>query len=142
MSYALAGDTHVACHLDLSPTDEEWRGYLEHLRQRLTRVERIFVYAPGGGPTFAQQRVSAAFWREVDRHPPIAVITTSRLVVRAAGALKWFMPSQIRAFGIWDLDGAGTHLGFDGAREGRALRTLASLATKLGTQLPEELRRT
>ena len=139
MAYLMAGETHVACHRPVAPSDEEWSAYLGHIERHLGRLTGILAFAPGSGPTFAQQRQSAAFWKKADTRPPIAVLTESRLVVRAAGALKWFMPDQIRAFGTWDPEPSFTHARVEPGQRDRVLRVLRGLATKLEVELPDTL---
>jgi len=144
MAYELRGRTHVACHREQSPTDAEWDAYLADIGARLGRIDAVLAYAPGGsistGLTVGQQRRASAFWRDAPRKPPIAVVTSSRVIVRTAGALKWFMPEQIKTFGVWDPAGAWAHLGLDERQRRLALESLAALSARLDVTLPSEWR--
>lgn len=140
MAYDVSARIHVACHRDVEPSDAEWTAYLAHIEANLARIEGVLVLAPGGNLSFGQQRTSADFWKRQAKTPPIAVVTASRSVVRAAGALRWFMPAQIRAFGTWDADAVFAHLGCDARMRRLALHTLGKLAERLDVALPTEWR--
>jgi hypothetical protein len=96
--YKLVRQIHVAVHSTASPSDDEWRAYLDNIQEWLRRIDGIFSFTVGGGPNARQREAAVQFWRQQPRQPPIAVVTPSLLVVRMAGALSWFMPSQIKAF--------------------------------------------
>jgi hypothetical protein len=108
--YKLVRRIHVAVHSGESPSDEEWESYLADIAGSLTVVEGIFSYTVGGGPNARQRDRSVQFWKQQRKQPPIAVVTPSLLVVRMAGALRWFMPTQIKAFTPHDLAKAYDYL--------------------------------
>ena len=96
--YKLVRQIHVAVHSAAAPSDDEWRAYLDNIQQGLRLIDGIISFTVGGGPDARQREAAVQFWRQQPRQPPIAVVTPSLLVVRMAGALSWFMPSQIKAF--------------------------------------------
>jgi hypothetical protein len=126
--YKLARRVHVAVHGPDSPSDAEWEAYLDDIRHWLGFVDAIFSYTVGGGPSSPQRDRAVQFWREQPKQPPIAVVTPSILVVRMAGALRWFMPSQIKAFTPRDLDRAFEYLHLAAAERGAVEATVRALA--------------
>jgi hypothetical protein len=108
--YKLVRRIHVAVHGRESPSDEEWETYLNDIGQWLRSVEGIFSYTVGGGPSAKQRSFAVEFWKRQPKQPPIAVVTPSILVVRMAGALRWFMPTQIQAFTPRNIQKAFDHL--------------------------------
>jgi hypothetical protein len=129
--YTVVSRVHVAVHGNVAPTDREWQGYLAHIGKNLSEVDAIVAYTMGGGPNHAQRSQSVEFWKTQPKQPPIAVITPSMLVVRMAGALRWFMPSQIKAFGINDLAGAFDYLRLSESQRESALETITLLKRRL-----------
>jgi hypothetical protein len=126
--YKLARRVHVAVHSAESPSDDEWQAYLDDIRHWLGFVDGIFSYTVGGGPNGRQRERSVQFWREQSKQPPIAVVTPSILVVRMAGALRWFMPGQIKAFTPRNLDRAFEYLQLGATERAAVEATLRALA--------------
>jgi hypothetical protein len=115
-----------------SPTDREWDQYLADIGVQLPGVDAIFSTTAGGGPNAEQRARSVAFWKAQSKQPRIAVLTPSRLVVRMVGALRWFMPSQIKAFNDWDVDSAYGYLGLGPTQRTAVGAAVDSLRIRLG----------
>ena len=130
--FKLARRVHVAVHSAESPSDDEWEAYLDDIRHWLGFVDGIFSYTVGGGPSSRQRDRAVQFWRAQSKQPPIAVVTPSVLVVRMAGALRWFMPSQIKAFTPRDIDRAFEYLHLAAAERSAVETTLRALAEEQG----------
>lgn len=133
--YTIAARVHVAVHSAVSPSDEEWQAYLRDIGQALDQIDAVFGITVGGGPSAAQRSQSVAFWREKTKNPRIAVVTPSMLVVRMAGALRWFMPTQIKSFGIRNLDGAFGYLELAPGRRKAVMAAVTELERAMGLDL-------
>jgi hypothetical protein len=136
--YKLVRRVHVAVHGPHSPTATEWHAYLENIGEWIHAIDAVFSYTVGGGPDGRQRGQAVSFWQEREKQPPIAVVTPSLLVVRMAGALRWFMPSQIKAFTPANLRGAFDYLRLDGEQRAAveaALKQLAAEQNLLGVGL-------
>jgi hypothetical protein len=127
-SYQLVGRVHVAVHGAAPPSDEEWHEYLEHIGAHLDRVDALYSFTSGGGPDGAQRRYAVEFWKHKPKQPPIAVVTPSLLVVRMAGALRWFMPTQIKAFLPSQMTAACDYLRLTSEQRRSVERVLVELA--------------
>ena len=130
--YRVAQRVHVAVHGQDSPRDDEWSAYLADIAAHLSRIDALWVVTHGGNLSTEQRRQSVDFWRASPKQPRIAIVTPSRLVVRVSGALRWFMPSQIKAFLPQQAEDAYTYLGLDGGRR----RAVAAAVEELSAQLP------
>jgi hypothetical protein len=131
-AYKVARRVHVAVHGERSPGDEEWGAYLADIGARLGGVDAIYSLTYGGGPDGDQRKHAVEFWRRQPRRPPIAVVTPSLLVVRMAGALRWFMPSQIKAFIPRDVASAYEYLGLDAEQRQAVANAVAELGREQG----------
>jgi hypothetical protein len=129
--YTIAARVHVAFHGANDPTDREWEAYLRHIGASLRDVDGIVGMTMGGGPNRAQRAYAVEFWKQQSKQPPIAVITPSMLVVRMAGALRWFMPTQIKAFSIHDVSGAFDYLGLDAKQRTAVTETIELLKRQI-----------
>lgn len=125
--YRLAQRVHVAVHGPEAPSDDEWSAYLDDIAARLSRIDGIYVRTHGGDLTGEQRRRSVEFWRHSSTQPRIAVVTSSRLVVRVSGALRWFMPSQIKTFLPSQTEDAFAYLELDETQRGAVSRTVEEL---------------
>ncbi|MBX3273860.1 MAG: STAS/SEC14 domain-containing protein [Sandaracinaceae bacterium] len=125
--YRLARRIHVAVHGAERPSDEEWTAYLDDIGARLPQIDGLYVVTPGGDLSNDQRRRSVEFWRHAERQPRIAVVTSSRLVVRVSGALRWFMPSQIKTFLPAQTDAAFAYLALDEPQRRAVLRAVEEL---------------
>jgi hypothetical protein len=132
LAYDVAARVHVAVHGEDNPTDREWQAYLANIGARLAEVDAIFSSTRGGGPDRAQRMYAVDFWKEKPKQPRIAVVTPSMLVVRMAGALRWFMPTQIKAFGVRDVVGAFHYLELDANQQLGVTNLVAALERRLG----------
>jgi hypothetical protein len=131
-AYEVVQRVHVAVHSAQAPSDEEWQAYMADIGQRLPQFDAVYSFAQGVGPSGAQRKMSVDFWKKQARQLPIAVVTPSLLVVRAAGALRWFMPSQIKAFIPRDKDKAFDYLKLTAAQRQSVERTVAALLSRQG----------
>jgi hypothetical protein len=131
MAYEIAARVHVAVHGTQNPGDAEWSAYLAHIGANLRAIDAIFGVTAGGGPNAAQREQAVAFWRAQPRALPIAVVTGSRLVARMAGALRWFMPTQIKVFGPGDMNAACAYVRLDPAQRATLDAALARLTRAL-----------
>jgi hypothetical protein len=136
--YKLVRKTHVAVHTVENPSDAEWQAYLDHIKEWIRFVDGIFSYTVGGGPNAAQRDRSVEFWKGQAKQPPIAVVTPSILVVRMAGALRWFMPTQIKAFVPRDMNKAYDYLQLGVGERGAVEQAVQSLAEAQGLKLGRE----
>jgi hypothetical protein len=134
IAFRLVKRVHVAVHGATPCSDAEWLGYLEHIGARLEAVDAIYSFTLGGGPDTNQRKSAVSFWSTQPKRPPIAVVTPSMLVVRMAGALRWFMPTQIKAFLPRDIEAAFDYLGLDAEQRSATRRTVDALLP----QLPRE----
>lgn len=129
--YRLAQRVHVAVHGPERPSDDEWGAYLDDIAAELARIDGLYVVTQGGDLSSEQRRRSVEFWRQSAKQPRIAVVTSSRMVVRVSGALRWFMPSQIKAFLPSQTDEAFAYLALEEARRRAVLRTVDELGQLL-----------
>lgn len=125
--YRLAQRVHVAVHGPELPSDEEWSAYLDDIGARLRNIDAVYVLTHGGNLSGDQRRRSVEFWQRSSKQPRIAVVTSSRLVVRVSGALRWFMPSQIKAFLPSQTEEAFAYLELDAAQRQAVARTVGEL---------------
>jgi hypothetical protein len=116
MAYKTSARVHVAVHTMSDPGVVEWGDYLADIGASLDRIDGVYSLTVGGGPTASQRAQAVEFWKKQPKTPRIAVVTPSMLVVRMVGALRWFMPSQIKAFGSRDTDSAYAYLGLTKAQ--------------------------
>jgi hypothetical protein len=129
MNYEIVDRVHVAVHGTSDPSDDEWHAYLEHIGAHLDEIDGIVGYTLGGGPNSGHRKYAVEFWKRQRKTPRIAVVTPSMLVVRMAGALRWFMPSQIKAFSVRDLEGAFDYLALSASQRTAAKEAIAKLQT-------------
>jgi hypothetical protein len=135
MAFVVASRVHVAVHTAAAPSNREWRAYLDHIEAHLDGVDAIFSLTVGGGPDSSQRGYAVEFWRRQPKQPRIAVVTPSMLVVRMAGALRWFMPSQIKSFLPRDAAAAHEYLGLTPAQRAAVPKAIEALKRELGIAL-------
>ena len=131
MLYEVTARVHVAVHTSESPSDLEWQEYLADIGAKLSAIDGIYSLTRGGGPNASQRSAAVAFWKAQRKEPPIAVVTPSMLVVRMAGALRWFMPGQIKAFGVSNTDGAFDYLHLSATQRERVRNSVRALEERL-----------
>lgn len=136
MAFKVVERVHVAVHTQESPGDGEWAQYLDHVGHHLDRIDGIFVWSEGGGPTAAQRDQSSKFWAAISPRPSIAVMTPSRFVRALASALSWTMGSQIRAFCEDDFDATFAYLHLGAGQRIAVLSAMDDLRRSLGRPAP------
>jgi hypothetical protein len=144
MAYVVVARVHVAFHGAGDPSEREWSDYLADVSARLGEIDAVLSIAMCGSIDSKKRAQAVSFWKTAPKTPRIAVVTPSMLVVRAAGALRWFMPSQIKAFALGDVEGAYTYLGLKPQQRrlvAEAVRTLEATLALEGSGNPPGLSR-
>ncbi len=136
--YRLVRRIHVAVHKPGRPDNEQWQAYLAEIGRRVELIDAILVFTPDGSLSRAQRSLATDLWKPQIRKVPIAVVTPSLLVVRVVGALRWFMPGQIRAFLPRDIERAYSYAQLVQSEQRQAVeRCVRELAREQG--LPDPL---
>jgi hypothetical protein len=102
MAYRLVEGIHVARHTAESPSNAEWDAYMADIEKQLPKMDGMLIYTEGGGPSAPQRRVTNTFWGPQPKKPPIAVVTTSKVVKILATTFGWVMGDRIRWFSSLD----------------------------------------
>lgn len=135
-AYTLVRHVHLAVHSPAVPRDDEWQAYLTDIERRLGTIEALLAFAPGGNLSAAQRKQSTQFWHRQSKKVPIAIITPDIMVVRLVGALRWFMPSQIKVFLPRNLEAALDYLQINSEHRPAVLRSARELARQQGLPDP------
>ena len=125
--------TVVLVHARENPTDEEWRAYVDALRNWVDRVgERLvsLVVTEGGGPNTVQRTDLNDTLLKAHGSFATAVITDSRVVRGMVTAMSWFN-SGIRAFAPKQLGDAVGYLELDDREHQAALAAVDHLRAQL-----------
>ncbi len=134
--YRLVRRIHIAVHRPGQPSDDEWREYLADIGRRIELIDGVLVFAPHGELSRAQRGQASQFWKQQHKVPPLAVVTPSLLVVRTVGALRWFIPSQIRVFLTRDVGQAYEYLKLSSEQRQAVERCVRELAREQGLPVP------
>lgn len=134
--YRLVRRIHIAVHRPGQPGDEEWRAYLADIERRVDLIDGLLSFTPDGTLSRAQRSEAALLWKQQAKQPPLAVVTPSLMVVRVVGALRWFMPSQIRAFLPRDINLAYEYIKLGTDQRQAVERCVRELAREQGLPNP------
>jgi hypothetical protein len=124
-----SGRVHVAIHDAAPPTDAEWTGWLELIREARAAHPRFYVETHGGGPDAKQRR---ALGEVVDKAEMRVAVLTESLVARGiVTALAWLGFSQ-RAFGLTEQHAAFAYLELEAEEVKCVLEELPRLRADTG----------
>lgn len=138
MAYDVVGDLIITVHTESAPSDAEWKGYVEALREVVRTTAdyarlRNIVFSDGGAPNSLQRKVVNDII--AGRDPiPVALVSGSALARGVVTALAWFNP-KIKAFPPQEADEAYRHLGFSRAQIDTFRIRLDKLQTQIGTKI-------
>lgn len=108
--YELVNFTMVLVHNTRPPSDQEWRDYLEVLKQKKASVKKILVFAVGNGPNAVQRSMYNKTIQENDIRPKVAIISGSAIVRGIVTAFNWFKMDSMQMFPPTGLKDASDYL--------------------------------
>lgn len=110
MVFKIVGNVHIVLHGASDPKDEDWRLYMNAVREEARKMTdadfakiRTLVFSAGGGPTAKHRKEINEFLG--GRVTPVAIVTSSTIMRGVVTALQWFNP-LVRAFPPEDVVGA------------------------------------
>jgi hypothetical protein len=119
----------VVVHGDAPPSDEDWDGYVDFLREAIVG-RRGLVITDGAGPNGRQREQLVALPQVTAA--PFAVVTPSAVARGIVTALGW-LGQSIKAFSPARIDDALQHLEVPPELRPWMLKQIASLRTELGS---------
>ena len=140
MAFQFLDSVAIAVHGHSSPSDEEWRRWVEACRTLAAPNDLpVYIVSKGGAPNAAQRRQldEAA----AGSKPRVAVLSSSVFVRGVVTAISWAQDMKIKSFALDDVDRALAHLGLHPSVRTRVETTVAALEAKLAEEVAMASRR-
>lgn len=118
-------------HSKDTPTDEEWKPYIEDCRAWRDKIEGFLIVSEGGGPNTLQRGEMNDALEAEKRGGKTAVVTLSRVARGIVTALSWFNP-DIKAFSTLSIPAALDYLGVAPADHDAVIAEVKRLKTEIG----------
>ncbi|MDB4991053.1 MAG: hypothetical protein JWN04_6231 [Myxococcaceae bacterium] len=133
MESGIVADYAVIVHDGGTPTEPDWRRWLDLYRGSLPTLRGVLVYSLGGGPDAAQRGALIDLTRGWGAAPPTAIVTSSMLMRGLVTALHWFMPAHLQAaiYPLAELELALEHLRVPAELRDPLRRQLASTLERM-----------
>jgi hypothetical protein len=129
MVYSTAERVLIGVHSARDPSDDDWRGWLERVRDAPGDKPNVFVYTAGGAPNSKQRK--ALFEAAGDRGFRASIVSPSRVALAIGTAISWFY-RDLRTFSPAQVDRALGYLELDEHAAEAVLRAARALAQELG----------